>query len=808
MYRALIKNLHPFFKPDDDDGDLDINAMLFGNSSDDTSSTSDEDLFAVPEIDGLNDLKGDDLDAALAAMLAADNQEPETPSSLAAADTSGGSDSFDSSLSLIDSDDSEEIDPLSAIQQVSARAPAPARIEDDDEDLSSFLDNALGGSSGGIGTDAGADIDALLASLGGGDDSAPLSGAVPEPEIQEEVNIESMDLIDRMLAVDKKADSTISLKDIGESSDTAARFDPFADHADIAGLADDEADAEPKEIVKPRVKKSFKQMMATLPASKLIAAAAVVLIIILGSGVGVAMGIRQVYAARHEYAMATAHIIRLSQPVNVPNDVHFITTNQLVNLGSIGGFGGQDFFLRRIALGQRGTFLFFEDVFNPDDYYFVLRDQNDNFFMRITNDIEYCYYLDRRGTTLQFSPLRPDTSGMVLYIQERVPTIPGVPGTQTFHFTFEESLSFPAAVHVNNHIHLFGVEGAVGSEQLTIAHAVFSNTSSEIVYMVQYAPDGGSITFGDDGIRIRDGARIPVPNRLAPMEFAFPEFGRALGRITFGPVRNLDSDVFLTFRDVYRSHPLSGQDIDIQALFRDALQYEQRIALGNNTLVLERMGVQGPFVILVFHGLDQYGRRTQMEIDADLLIHTDDGIISIRGQNFFSERAVGTDLFFNTVGHGLDVIRTADLSLDVRSVNLRVAEGVVDLNLNNHNLRAAPLRTEVEYTIKSAFSYRLAYRSGILGLSNIRGFSTDVLHDRAVMRLYTPLSMPGNDTLTMYDVHIVVGAFVYSDLFLAVVEEEWVVQYDGLFSSIRNTHQVVLRQVEDNWIVVNNRVLS
>ena len=80
MHRAYIKNLIPFYKPDEEDGgELDINSLLFGDLDDDKSSSSftstdDTDLFSVPELEGLDNLSGDNLDAALAALLDADEK--------------------------------------------------------------------------------------------------------------------------------------------------------------------------------------------------------------------------------------------------------------------------------------------------------------------------------------------------------------------------------------------------------------------------------------------------------------------------------------------------------------------------------------------------------------------------------------------------------------------------------------------------------------------------------------------------------------------------------------------------------------
>lgn len=774
MHRAIIKNLHPFYKPDDD-GDVDINDLLFGGSS---PSLSSEDAFAVPEIEGLDSLTGDDLDAALAALLAADGESsPLAP--VQPAPELESDDEPESSAPAAPAPATEA--PPAPAQEIPAATEAPEESADEPQ--------GLGG---------GADIDALLNALGGGDDTESLSGAAPgQPD----------DMLSRMLAADEKADSNLELKDtniapnitvLDEDEWSEFHFDPGTPGG-VGGGTAAEAFASgglsrPRSAPRRRKKKvPLKKRLAAMSVPKFVAASFLILVLILGSGAGVIFGIRHVYAARLETALASAHLIPVTQPGYMANYSLFIPVNEVAVVGD------SRFFLRRMTVGQRGTLLHFDDVFDPADYSIVLLDQDGNFHMRIAGDFEYdlAAYPDRRGTVLQFAPVSSETEELTLYIQE--PTTGEVAG---FYFTFGDEPVLPAIVHVNFQMPLIEDVG----DRFVIADAVFSNTGSEIVYLSRLDPLLGAIVFDWDGLRMREGARTPFANRPTPTEFIFPEHNRMLGRITYGPVRNLEVGVFLNFSDVYVSYPVPRGFVDIPALFRDEEQYQQRIPLGSHTLVLERMGAQGPFVILVFHGLDEYGQRVQTEIVADLVIQTDSGPIVIRGQNFFSPREVGTDLFFDTRDHGLDVIRASDMRLDVSAVQVRVAEATVNFYLEDHDQLPHPQREAVEEAIRNAFDTRLAYRSGIHGFPAISGFTSDVLNNQAVMRHYTPITVPGAEV--MFDSHILAGAFAYENVFLAVVEEEWVLEYGGIFTSTRNTHQVIARLVEDSWVIVSNRVVS
>jgi len=776
LYKTQIKNLRPFYKPAGDDDSADINAMLFGDLPDDSES-EDEAAAKVPSFDAIDGLGGDDLDAALAAMLAADNEEK-------------------SSVSEAPSQTEEE-------ESSASEAPAQAEEEniwsdspDPGEDL--FMDESADESMGGT------DIDALLAALGSGDDTEALSGTNPllEDELKSAEpgnEADPDDVLQHMIDMDQKADADFIPQDMGAASQvkdgiewTNLRFDPDADPS----LIDESARAAAMAAVGGRRRLKIKKKIVRLnrlshmSMMRFMTVSVVILVIILGSGFWAAASIRRVYAARIEEAMTQARFIQLVQPENVANYSHF------VNLNEVASVDGREFFLRRISFGQHGTHIHFADIFDPGDYIFVLFDQDGNLFMRLTQDFEYG--LPRqRGTTLQFGPLLPTTREITLHIQ-------GQNEAQAFYFILENGPEFPAAVYVNNPVPL--VEGI--EDRFLIVDAVFSNTGSEIVYMIRHDPARGSMTYRREDIRMREGGRNPAANRLMSVHYDFPEHNRTLGRITFGPVRNLDMGVSLNFMDLFTSYPMPNRFLDLPALFRNSPEYEQVIPVGGYHLVLERMGIQGPFVIVVLHAHDENGRRVQTELVATLVIETSDGPVVIEGQNFFSERYVGTDLFFDTRAHEVSVIRAGDLQLEIEAIEIHLDEARVSFYLDEQDMQPASRRVDAERDIEGAFVSRLAYRAGILAFEGIRGFSADVLDNRAVMRHYSPVTVPMGETRAMFDARVVAGAFVEDNVFLAVVEEEWMLEDEGVFSVIRDIHRVTARLTEGRWVVTGNHVIG
>lgn len=807
MYRTYIKNLHPFFKPDGDDDVTDINSLLFGDSP-----RSDDDLFEVPDIEGIDAMVGDDLDAALAALLAEDGASddstitgPVAPAPEPAADSPSPLPAADDTLL-----EPETVDILTGAPAATPPAadPAPAAMPP-------AADPPLESADG-------ADIDALLAALGGGDDTESISGTAPEPVVAAPAPAAVAapaadpapalppagedDMLSRMLAIDEQASSGFELKDVAptviETEDEWSEFayDPNAEPQAVPAAADKAAAAafaaRGGRAGSRRVyRKGLRGRLAEISTPRFMAVSVLILLVILGSGALALNNIRSVYGARIDDALVFAQYIRVRQPENVANYSHFVALSELLTVGE------QEFFLRRMSFGQRGTFFHFGDIFDPDDFIFVLVDQENRLYKRSAVDFEYdlALYPGRRMTVLQFAALQADVSSLTLYIQGH-----GGGPVGSFNFILDEGPNFPAAMYVNRPIPLI----AEAADRFVVDNAVFSNTGSEIVYLKRYDPVHGSIAFGERGLSLREGTRNPVAKRPEPAEYSFPELGMVLGRIAYGPVRNLGSGSNLVFRDLFVSYPMPASFIDIAALFRDSPQDEQVITLGSHTLRLERMGVQGPFVILVFYGHDEEYQRIHTELIANLIIETEAGPVVIEGRNFHSESYVGTDLFFDTRPYAVDLIRMSDMRLDISAVQIRVEESNIAFFAAEHDMTAAPQRVAVEQAIANAFASRLAYRSGELAFGDISGFSQDVINNHAVMRHYSPINLPpGTHSRVMYDVSVVAGAFAYADLFLAVVEEEWVSEVEGSFSLLRNTHQVVARYSNGSWSVVSNRIV-
>jgi hypothetical protein len=189
----------------------------------------------------------------------------------------------------------------------------------------------------------------------------------------------------------------------------------------------------------------------------------------------------------------------------------------------------------------------------------------------------------------------------------------------------------------------------------------------------------------------------------------------------------------------------------------------------------------------------------------ELTIETEDGPVTLTGQNFSID--IGTDVAFDTTGHGILSISPSDLSLDVQAVNMRIAEAGAAIQMDTSNFYMTESRQAVERFIAYAFMSRLNYMAEIVDFGGVRGFSNEVLSNRALMRHYS-LFTASEEIQPLFDARVLLGAFVDSNTFLAVVEEEWVLEDNGIFTTVYNKHLVEAELIGYDWIITHNRVID
>jgi hypothetical protein len=371
------------------------------------------------------------------------------------------------------------------------------------------------------------------------------------------------------------------------------------------------------------------------------------------------------------------------------------------------------------------------------------------------------------------------------------------------YYRFEETPLFVPPVYFTEPIQLFEEESGI-----FIHHALFDSASSQISYVIESDNISNELRFADHSavpfIHATEGVHWLPAFTQTPAETRFDNHNIVLGKLNFSPVRSLDSIIELTFTDVFYRYPLPFREIDLRALFSRRPE-QQRIPAGKYQLVLEGMALQGNVVVLVLHGLDEDGRRLETRVDATLAVETETGRVVVDGE--CRSINIGADVLFDIteVREQLVGIPVAQYRVIIHAAEFRVPRVTVSLDLNEiHDIQGQRL-TSATGLVREAFMTRLAYKAYRMTRDEIRGFSEEVLADRALMRRYNPAGSP---ELPRYGMNIVSGKITENGRYIALVEEEWIAGRGEEISYMYNLHQVEAEWGLGGWVIVSNVVLE
>jgi hypothetical protein len=638
------------------------------------------------------------------------------------------------------------------------------------------------------------EFDDMLKSLGinesgEAEDSEP-SFSIPEFSGDEGGDLSDLDAqLEALLQADQEAEDDFEPMEVGPPISTRSIYD-------VGGIINDN-DGTPNALVYSKAvsdslkgKGARRSLFARLTVRKLLKTGLFLLLIIVGIGAGLVITALAVAEQRDKVA-AMAHFTPISLPVGLPNNANFIPIHETLAVG------GQSFTLSRISAGFEGTYFYFDESFDPDQYAILLYDQARRLLVRQQFDIQHDPSL---GTVLRFDPILFDTSFLTLFIQDMATGEHG-----SFFYRIVGPITFGAPAFVNTPVPL--LPGGDIFSGLRISHAIFTNTESSIFY--SYSGNIQGI-----GLRQRErpsstfmhmwdnfsGLTILTEGQAAAV---FPEHDAMIGRATFGPLLSLDAEITLNFRDLYYVYPYPRVDVALRDLYRRDQDDPHVIHAGPFRINLEAMDRQGQLMVFVLHGTDETGKRLRTYLDASLYIDIGRGQTVAIPAEQVNVANIGTDIVFNLmpyipVLHGVHIDR---YSLVLHTAEFAVPEINVTLDLTRTLHQPSARRTAAVLAIESAFMSRLAYMSGEMGLGFVVGFSPELLHDEEVMAHYAPRRL---NERPLYGATVVAGDFIDNYTFLAVVESTWALGRGDDLEYHRMTHHVVARSQNEIWSIVSD----
>jgi hypothetical protein len=549
-----------------------------------------------------------------------------------------------------------------------------------------------------------------------------------------------------------------------------------------------------KEAAEAEEKKRNKHSLFDhLSVRGLLAAGFILFLIFIVSGAMTVIASRAINEQRAQNA-AMAHFTPISMPADVPNNANFIHINEQLNLGR------QSFTLLRISAGYTGTYFYFEEYFDTNDYDIVLYDQNRHLYVRQQFDLRHDPAL---GTVLRFDALRPDTDFLTLRVQNRQTREYGA-----FYYRLIGNFTFGMPLYYNNPTPL--VASSSVNSGIRISHAHFNNIESVIYYSFNgrfsslgLRQRGTDTTFVHLWDAFGDGL-LPMTEPQAAVYCA--ERDAQVGRATFAPLMSLNTQVRVSFHDLFYVYTYPPVDIPLRFLSGRNQDDPHTLHMGRFRLNLEGMQQQGHLLVMVMHGLDESGLRLHTLIEPSLEIDIGRGQTLTIPAEQVNVTMVGTDVVFNLREH-LDTLNNVHIdryTLVLHNVQFAVPEVSVTLDLADAVHLPTARREIVTQNIQSAFMSRLAYTSGEIAYASIIGFAPGVLADPRLADTFAPRNITERP---MYGASVVAGDFYDNYTYLAVVECEWVMGTGAEMMFFRTMHQVIATSHEGIWTIVSDTLI-
>ncbi|MCL2355541.1 MAG: hypothetical protein FWC70_00085 [Defluviitaleaceae bacterium] len=679
----------------------------------------------------------------------------------------------------------------------------------DDLDNLNTNDDDTGASGDLEGMDSLDDLEAQLSSLGifsdGDDDSDPFASfnfdsddsdpfasfnfddddspsSAPSPmQSSDDMDLDAQ--LEMLLMADKSADAGFEVRDLSVSPATQV-YDPEVDGLGAVRYVKGSFSLE---------NEGGEKLFANMAGWK-IAATFFVGVFIIVVGAATAIVASGMVNAQNEQIAAFDRFTPIEIPADTANNARNIFLNERTHLNE-----ETQFTLTRMVAAYSGTFFYFDEHFNPDDYYILLYNQARHLYSRTSFDIAAS---EGSGTVLRFGQLTAGTLFLTLHIQCR-----DTHDYAQFNYRFTSPPIHEGPAFVNHPIYAMGEGG------LQIRHAVFDSGSSTIHFSYTPGSEAGvRLNMPEDEPFVRLFERFSV-NAITPLTnenavVYFEEFDLLMGSVTFGPILNIESDVEVHFSGLsyFMSEPVVK--IAPSQLFGNDQWNPIPVPVGDFTLNFEGMMQQGSRVYMTMHALNEGGRRVPMNLDISLNVRTDGESISMPGRTNVYVR--GTDVIFNMQPY---LMRLRDVHISeyyfvVNSLDFELPSVVVPVNVTRFNNMPRLRRYEAERAVTETFLSLLEYKSGELSRENLVGVS----NDSELLSFFAPARFEGR---AMYAVNIATGDLevvsVYDSeasetdhkfYYLAVVEVLWTAGEGADLQYFRESFRIVAQSTDLIWQIV------
>jgi len=355
--------------------------------------------------------------------------------------------------------------------------------------------------------------------------------------------------------------------------------------------------------------------------STLIIVLAIVIVLVGAAGVFIINTLKGMAPEKHELIDNAEPI---SQPRYVSNNsssIYLTTTPALYMMDIIE--------IVKLISNEEMTELSFRYDVGWDKYKITLSDNKYYEYNLLPESLEKGNY----GNLLKFEPLNSGISGIVFTVEEISTGI-----VNHFPFKFEGGLKVMPVNYLNKQ----KITTEDESIRLDLMNGYFSNNASDITFTFQWE-SSAQINF--DEIFMTVGTKRMRAEKENIRSYSGGD-NIDIYNVKFGSLPSLTGSSSLTFGNVYYDYPLKMK-VDTAPLFKNTVDNQKIIMLGENTITLERMGIMGPLYVLVGSCINNEGERVKADYETILTLKDKSGNeYKITGDCRSTE--IGADIIFDT----------------------------------------------------------------------------------------------------------------------------------------------------------------
>ncbi len=468
--------------------------------------------------------------------------------------------------------------------------------------------------------------------------------------------------------------------------------------------------------------------------------------------------------------------------------------------------------LSKILVDSKATLFYFNGKFDIQKYNIILSDNNQNtysmdlsFIQNRQQDSEE----EKNETILHFEPLDRNVKSINLSLYNS-----STGSRLDFPFNFDGPIEETPVKYV------FDEEAKSNNQdvKVNIDNAIFSSAGSVINYTIQSSGKDFSIIQDDDNnkdsISLEENATNVKKIKKYPTIFSFDNGNTILGRMDFRSTESLESKIYLTFKNLYKSYTVNrdfSADTINKAGEKDPISFD----VGNYKIVLERVVPFNDRIVFVLHGEDKNikydannpnANRVEVRLDVEAISTSASGVEVIL-DGVIKSAEYGTDVSFMINESNRSLIYSlgaGNLKVRINSVLIKTDDAKAEFNLKKAKTEDDKDRSKACGDVIDAFKGRLAYKSGEKSIESIIGFSDVLIKEGSILSEYSPENLTEK---AQYSAQIISSA-LKGDKFYATVQEVWKgikgikeFQFDG-------THKIVAQKGEYFWTITEDIVMK